>query len=143
MVVNRRVDVALALKADGVHLGFDAMTSAHARKLLGDEALVGVSTHEVAEIRALDPGVVDYVHLAPIYDPLSKISTRPPLGLDALAEACAKGMPVIAQGGLGVDNCAEVLRAGAAGIAVTGAVLGAENPGQASARLRAALDRSP
>ena len=143
VVVNRRADMALALKADGVHLGFDAMTPAHARKLLGDEALVGVSTHEATEIRALDAGVVDYVHLAPIYDPLSKVSSRPALGLDALAGARASGLPVIAQGGLCADNCADVIRAGAAGIAVTGAILAAESPRQASARLRSALDRSP
>ncbi|MCS5638439.1 MAG: thiamine phosphate synthase [Myxococcota bacterium] len=143
VVVNRRVDVALAIGADGVHLGFDAMTPLDARKLLGPEALVGVSTHELAEIRALETGEVDYVHLAPIYDPLSKTSGRPPLGPEALTAACAAGFPVIAQGGLRADHCAEVLGAGAGGIAVTGAILGDASPGQASARLRSALDQFP
>jgi thiamine-phosphate diphosphorylase len=143
IVVNRRADMALALEADGVHLGFDAMTPGDARKLLGGKALVGVSTHEISEVHALDANVVDYAHLAPIYAPLSKVSSRPALGLDALAGARAPGLPVIAQGGLCADNCADVIRAGAAGIAVTGAILAAESPRQASARLRSALDRSP
>lgn len=141
VLVNRRVDMALAIKADGVHLGFDAMTPLDARKLLGPEALLGVSTHALAEIRALETSEVDYVHLAPIYDPLSKASGRPPLGLEALAGACAAGFPVIAQGGLRPEHCAGILGAGAAGIAVTGAILQAASPGQATARLRSALDQ--
>ena len=140
VVVNRRADVALAIGADGLHLGFDAMTPPAARKLLGNDILVGVSTHEVAEIEALDPGLVDYVHLAPIHDPLSKAASRPALGPEAVARA--PGLPVIAQGGLHADNCAEVIRAGAAGIAVTGTILAAERPRQASERLRSALDQS-
>jgi thiamine-phosphate diphosphorylase len=140
VLVNRRLDVALAMGADGIHLGFDAMAADDARAVLREGALVGTSTHELAEIRALQPGAVDYVHLAPIYDPHSKPASRPALGPGALAEACALGIPVLAQGGLDRERCSAAIGAGAAGVAVTGAILHAPDPAAAAAGLRAALD---
>ena len=142
ILVNRRIDVALALGADGAHMGFDALEPRDARRLLGDDALLGVSTHGLAEIRTLSPREVDYVHLAPIYDPHSKPASRPALGPGVLAEACSQEIPVIAQGGLDPGRCSAVIRAGAAGIAVTGAILHAPDPAEAAARLRAGLDRA-
>lgn len=141
ILVNRRVDVALAMGADGVHLGFDAMPVADARPLLGQAALIGASTHDVAEVRALSNSPIDYVHLAPIYPPYSKPASRPPLGIEALAEACRQGIPVIAQGGIDPQRCSAILRAGAAGVAITGTLLGAENPQKTAEALRAALDQ--
>ena len=140
ILVNRRLDVALAMGADGVHLGFDAMPVAAARALLGPESLVGVSTHTPAEVRSLASVGVDYVHLAPIHPPKSKPASRPPLGSEKLAEACLAGVPVIAQGGLEPKLCAEAIRAGAAGVAVTGAILAAQNPRKAAEALRESLD---
>ena len=138
VIVNRRVDVALAIRADGVHLGFDAVDAATARELMGPAARIGISAHSPDEIAAAGPGV-SYAHLAPIFAPISKASTRPPLGLDALREASTHGVAVIAQGGIDAENAAEIVTAGAAGIAVTGAVLGAQDPGGAAARLVEAL----
>ena len=140
ILVNRRLDVALAMGADGVHLGFDAMPVAAARALLGPESLIGVSTHTPAEVRGLASSGVDYVHLAPIHPPKSKPASRPPLGAEKLAEACLAGVPVIAQGGLEPKHCAEAIRAGAAGVAVTGAILAAQNPRKAAEALRESLD---
>ena len=137
VLVNRYVDVALAAGADGVHLGFDAVADDDARALLGDTALVGVSCHAPEEARAL--AAASYAHLAPVFAPLSKTSERPPLGLDALARARG-GVPVLAQGGVAADNAAACIEAGAAGIAVTGAVLGAPDPAAAARALRGALD---
>lgn len=138
-VVNRRLDVALASGADGVHLGFDALPAAEARGLLGDAALVGISAHDPAEVDAA-AAEASYAHLAPIYPPLSKTGTRAPLGLAAL-EACAGArLPVVAQGGIDADNAAAACRAGAAGVAVTGAILSAPDPERAAAALRSALD---
>lgn len=141
IVVNRRVDVALAIRADGAHLGFDAMAPADARALLGPAALIGVSTHAPGEaIRALQAGA-GYVHLAPVFPPLSKRSVRPPLGVAAV-EAAARGGagPVIAQGGVDAGHVPALVAAGAAGVAVTGVLLGAEDPERAAATLRQALD---
>jgi len=138
VVVNRRVDIALVIGADGVHLGFDAMDVDTARHLLGADALVGTSTHSVEEARASSGA--SYVHLAPIFAPLSKATSRPPLGASAVAAASRGPVPVIAQGGVTAENAAALCAAGAAGVAVTGAILGADDPSAAAAALRRALD---
>jgi thiamine-phosphate pyrophosphorylase len=129
--------VALAIGADGVHLGFDAMDAAAARRLLGPEALVGVSCHSADEARAARGA--SYAVLAPIRAPLSKPSARPPLGLDAL-RAAAGGPPLLAQGGIDARTAAAAVAARAAGVAVTGAILLAADPGRAAAEIRSALD---
>jgi thiamine-phosphate pyrophosphorylase len=138
VLVNRRVDVALAAGADGVHLGRDAMPPADARRLLPPGALIGVSTHAAGE--ALAARDVDYVQLAPIFAPLSKPAERPALGLASLAAASAGALPVFAQGGIDARSAAAARAAGAAGVAVTGAIWLASDPRAAAARLREALD---
>jgi thiamine-phosphate pyrophosphorylase len=138
VIVNRRADVALASGVDGVHLGFDGMTAGEARRLLGGDALVGVSAHAPGEIEA--DGGASYAQLAPIAAPLSKPASRPALGLAALAEAAGRGLPVLAQGGIDAGNAGAALAAGAAGIAVTGAILLADDPERATRALRQALD---
>jgi thiamine-phosphate pyrophosphorylase len=137
VVVNRRVDVALACGADGVHLGFDALPAEQARELLGPHALLGVSCHSSAEVAAARG--VDYAQLAPIFPPLSKPSTQPALGTEAMTRS-GTSLPVLAQGGIDADNAAACIAAGAAGVAVTGSVLAAADPAAAAARLRLALD---
>lgn len=137
VIVNRRVDVALAIGADGVHLGFDAMDAAAAREILGPEALVGVSCHSAQEVRTARDA--SYALLAPILAPLSKPASRPPLGLAALRSA-AGGPPVLAQGGIDARTAAAAVAAGAAGVAVTGAILLAPDPERAAAQIRRALD---
>jgi thiamine-phosphate pyrophosphorylase len=140
IVVNRRVDIALAIGADGVHLGFDAMEIATARKLLGRQAWIGSSAHSVAEVAAA--AGADYAHLAPICAPLSKRGTRPPLGNAAITAAARSGARVFAQGGVTPDNAGELCRAGAIGVAVTGAILLADDVSEATRALRAAIDRA-
>jgi len=138
VVVNRRADVACAAGADGVHLGFDALTAARARALLGRHAWIGVSVHDPAAVGA-DPDA-NYAHLAPIFAPLSKTSDRTPLGLAGLRAACRAGVPVLAQGGIEPSNARAVVAAGAAGVAVTGSIASADDPARAAAALRSALD---
>jgi thiamine-phosphate pyrophosphorylase len=139
VLVNRRLDVALASDADGVHLGFDAVAAVDARSLLGPQALVGVSCHAPEEVAAAEGA--GYAHLAPIFPPLSKPPTRAPLGLGALT-AARGARPVLAQGGVTAGNAGDCLAAGAAGVAVTGAILQAPDPAAAARGLRAALDRA-
>ena len=140
VVVNRRADVCLAAGADGAHLGFDAVPPAVARRLLGPAAWIGVSAHAPGELLGLAAGDATYAHLAPIFAPLSKPDDRVPLGLDALRRACAAPLPVLAQGGVTAANAGACLRAGAAGVAVTGEILLASDPAAATRALRAALD---
>ena len=140
--MNKRVDVALAAGADGVHLGGDAVDVRAARNLLGDDAILGRSLHSVDEARAeanLADGA-DYVHLAPIWNPNSKPAERPALGAHALAEAAANGRPVFAQGGLDPTRAREAVAAGAQGIAVTGALARGADPKSLLTALRAHLD---
>jgi thiamine-phosphate pyrophosphorylase len=138
VLVNGRLDVALAAGADGVHLGEGSVTAGVARRLLPQGALVGVSTHAVSE--ALAAREADYLQLAPIFDPLSKPVGRPALGLAALAAAAAGPLPVLAQGGIDARSAAAARAAGAAGVAVTGAIWLAPDPCAAAAGLREALD---
>jgi thiamine-phosphate pyrophosphorylase len=139
VLINRRIDVALAVDADGVHLGFDALPVASARSLLGAERLIGVSAHTPDEVRVAAANGANYAQLAPIFAPLSKPQQRAPLGSAAIAR-CGAALPLLAQGGIEATNAAELIRAGAAGVAVTGALLGAANPRAAAQALRAALD---
>jgi len=142
VLVNRRLDVVLAAGLDGVHLGFDAVEPGAARRLLGAKRLVGASTHAAGELGADALPHLSYAQLAPIFPPLSKSAGRPPLGLAALAEASAAPLPVLAQGGIAATNADACVRAGAAGVAVTGAILASEDPGAAAAALRRALDEA-
>jgi thiamine-phosphate pyrophosphorylase len=138
VLVNRRLDVALAAGADGIHLGGDGMPPAAARRLLPPGALVGVSTHAADE--ALAAREVDYVQLAPIFAPLSKPKGRPALGLAALTAAATGRLPVLAQGGIDARSARAARAAGAAGVAVTGAIWLAPDPRAAAEGLREALD---
>lgn len=142
IVVNRRIDVALLIGADGVHLGFDALAIAEARALLGAGAKIGASTHSVAEAETAIRAGADYVHLAPVFAPLSKSSTRPALGLDRLAEACARSGRVIAQGGVDPDRIVAIVRTGVAGVAVTGHLLAAADPRSAAEAMRTSIDEA-
>ena len=139
VLINRRADVALAVGADGVHLGWNALPVAAARALLGAKAILGVAAHTPGEVRAAAAQGADYATLAPIFAPLSKPTEAAPLGAAAIA-ACGADLRVLAQGGIDVAQVEQVARAGAAGVAVTGAVLSARDPRAAAAALRAALD---
>lgn len=142
VLINKRVDVAIATGADGVHLGGDALTPAHAAEVLPETAMLGASFHREEEIlRALDTGLA-YGHLAPIWDPRSKPAERPALGIRRLGAAAALGLPLLAQGGLDVSRAAEAISVGAAGIAVTGLLTQAADPIGATRALREALDRA-
>lgn len=145
VLINRRVDIALATGADGVHLGFDAVDATSARMLLGRRALIGASFHSIAEVEratSTSPGSdLSYAHLAPIWDPNSKAATRPPLGPEALRRAAAFDLPLLAQGGVDAQRAALAIRCGAAGIAVTGPLSRAQDPTAVAAELRQGLDQ--
>jgi len=127
VLINRRIDVALAVGADGAHLGFDALPVATARSLLGAERLVGVSAHNPGEVRAAAANGANYAHLAPIFAPLSKPQERAPLGVAAIAE-CSAALPLPRPGRRRIDECSRADPRRGGGVAVTGAVLGAADP---------------
>lgn len=126
-LINDRVDIALALEMDGVHLRADSLPVKQARQLLGAGKLVGRSTHSIEEtIQAEDEGG-DFVVLGPIYDTASKRSYGPPLGIQVLEKACHRcQIPIFAIGGINPLRVSEVKQAGAYGVAVVSSILGSE-----------------
>ena len=141
LIINDRVDVALACGADGVHLGMSDMAVADARRLLGPDAVIGLSVESLGQLEAWkDNGDVDYFGVSPVFSTPTKTDTAPPFGLEGLRRAAAMtSRPLVAIGGINVGNAAEVVAAGADGLAVVSAVMGAENPRGAAERLKGFL----
>lgn len=141
LVVNDRVDVALAAGAHGVHLGQDDMPLADARRLLGPDLIIGVSVRTPAEAREAELGGATYVAANLVFATATKTDIDVPLGLSgvrALRAACR--LPLVAIGGIDADNGAEVIAAGADGLAVVSAVVAAPEPAEACRALLAAVD---
>ncbi|GAB4264343.1 MAG: thiamine phosphate synthase [Deferrisomatales bacterium] len=140
LIVNDRVDVALAADADGVHLGREDFPIPLARTLLGEGRLVGGSAATLAEARRCVDEGADYVGFGPVFPTGSKADAGPVSGLEGLRRvARAVPVPVIAIGGVDATNAPEVLGAGARGIAVISAVCCQADPREAARRLRRLL----
>jgi thiamine-phosphate pyrophosphorylase len=132
-LINDRVDVALALPADGVHLGQDDMPVGTARRLLGPGAVIGSSVHNLAELRQAAEEGASYVAFGPMYRTRTKLDTDKVKELHELSALCeASLLPVIAIGGIGPDQVPELLTAGAAGVAAVSAVCLDPEPLQAT-----------
>lgn len=123
-IVNDRCDLALAVDADGVHLGQGDLPLDLARELMGPNKLIGISTHNPSQVREASAGKPDYLGFGPIYKPGSKQDHDPVVGLEGLrAIRSITSLPVFAIGGIQVDQVGEVMRAGARGVAVISAIL--------------------
>ncbi len=146
LLVNDRVDVALAAGADGVHLGRDDLDVVTARRLMGPRAVIGASAKSRADIEALALGAIDYVCIGGVFATASKDNPDPPIGvagfraLVGLMRERAPQLPVGAIAGIDEGNAAEIVRAGADGVAVISAVTAAADPEAATRRLRAIVD---
>jgi thiamine-phosphate pyrophosphorylase len=143
VIVNDRVDLARALGAQGVHVGQKDASPAEAREVLGEDAIVGLSITDPSQLAAVDPDVVDYLGVGPIFPTPSKPDAAPPLGLDALARiASSIRLPVAAIGGITEESAAAVIRAGADGLAVISAICAADDPEKAARALTARIDEA-
>lgn len=141
LVVDDRVDVALAAGADAVHLGRDDLDAALARRFLGPGALIGGTANSLDEARRVAGTSVDYLGVGPVFGTRSKVNPAPTLGLDGLAAIVrAVDKPVIAIGGVTAERVAEVLRAGAYGVAVLSAIVCRSDPTAATAEFRWIID---
>ena len=128
LFINDRVDVALSVGADGVHLGRNSMPAHAVRKTWGDKLLIGVSTHSIEEALEAERDGADFITLGPIYETPSKLKYGRPLGTDIIRGVKSRiSIPVIAVGGIKLDRIKEVTEAGAAGVAVISAILGVQN----------------
>ncbi|MFC0220765.1 thiamine phosphate synthase [Pseudochelatococcus lubricantis] len=148
LLINDRVDVALAAGADGVHVGQDDMTPADARRLLGPDAIVGLTLNNVQEAADATREPIDYGCIGGVFATSSKDNPKPPIGLGGLADVVASAqryaphLPLAAIAGIDETNAAAVIAAGAEGVSVISAILMADDVTLAARRLRAIVDNS-
>lgn len=136
LIINDRVDIALASQADGVHLGQSDMPYAHARKLLGPKALIGLSVETWEDVEAAQDLDVDYLGVSPVFSTPTKTDTQAPWGLDGLARIRNYSRhPLVAIGGIHASNAEAVLTAGVDSLAVVSAICSARDPFEATQHL--------
>jgi len=137
IIINDRVDIAAALDGDGVHLGQDDLPPAGARKILGEDAIIGFSTHTLKQVREALRLPVDYIAYGPIFDTKTKQNPDATVGLSALkhVRGIIGDRPLVAIGGIDGDNYRSVLAAGADSVAIISAIL--SDPDQIEAKMRA------
>ncbi len=143
LLMNDRIDIALAVDADGVHLRRNSLSPAVARTLLGSNKLIGMSTHSVQEITRASEQGADFVTYGPVFYTPSKASYGAPKGLDELQGSCSSSsLPVFALGGISVTNTPAIMTTGAHGIAVISTLMAASNPTAVCRKLINAIGRT-
>jgi thiamine-phosphate pyrophosphorylase len=143
LFVNDRLDIALAVEADGIHLGQTDMPLALAKRIAGDRLIIGVSCEAWQDAVEAERGGADYVSVSPVFATPTKTDTAPALGLDGVrAIRAAVRLPVVTIGGINTTNAADVIRAGADGICVVSAIVGAPDPCAAAASLRRIVEEA-
>lgn len=146
VLINDRVDVALAARADGVHVGQDDMSPQDVRRLMGPEAIVGLTVKSFEQAAAVPVGLVDYACVGGVFATVSKHNPEPPVGLLGLTRIAERirlkrgDLPVGAIAGITAENAASVIAAGADGVAVISEIFMADDVAAAAARLRAVVD---
>lgn len=140
LLINDRVDVALAAGAHGVHVGQSDMPPQDARALLGPEAIIGLSVETEQQVRDAARLPVDYLGVSPIWETATKTDTRGAWGLEGLARVrTMTDLPLVGIGSIGPHNARQVIEAGADGVAVVSAICAAQDPGHAARELAQAV----
>ncbi len=136
LFINDRVDVAIAVEADGVHLGRNSIPASAAKKITKGRLMIGVSTHSLAEAADAEQDGADFITFGPIYHTPSKMRYGEPLGIEALRKVTAEvSVPVLAIGGITVGRVKEVMDSGSSGVAVISAILGSHDKKQTTERI--------
>ena len=129
LIINDRVDVALAADADGVHIGQSDMPYEIARKLLGPDKIIGLSVENMKDLLRANELDVDYIGISPVYGTPTKTDTAEPFGLEGLRKAVELSVhPTVAIGGMNASTISDVIAAGADGVAVVSAICSADSP---------------
>jgi len=137
LIINDRLDVALAIGADGVHLGQTDMAIEDARRLVGPTMIIGISAESVEDALEAQRHGADYLGISPVFATPTKTDTAEPLGLEGIrAIRAAVSLPLVGIGGIHQGNAAEVMRAGTDGVAVVSAIVGANCPRSAAQSLK-------
>ena len=136
LIINDRVDVALAVKADGIHLGQKDMPCSMARQIIPESMIVGISVESLDDAIAAQKDGADYLGVSPIYSTPTKTDTAQPLGLEGLRSIRSEvDLPLVGIGGLNADNAEAVIHNGADGVAVVSAIVAADDPEAATRAL--------
>ncbi len=142
LIINDRVDIALACKAEGVHLGREDIPLPFAREILGKNSLIGLSVTTPEEAESAQKMEAGYVGVGPIFQTLSKKDSGPALGLEGLRKIREKiKIPIVAIGGISAANAGDVISAGADGVAVISAITAAQDPRNAATKIIDALGK--
>ncbi|MDO8446616.1 MAG: thiamine phosphate synthase [Deltaproteobacteria bacterium] len=143
LIVNDRADIALLSDADGVHLGQDDLPISEARKILGKEKMIGISTHSLEQAVKAEQEGADYIGFGPVFGTKTKADAEGAKGLRALLEVKQRvSIPVVAIGGINLENMGEVIDAGPDGAAVISAIIKAENIEDATRKFVEAFSKS-
>ncbi|MBQ0024788.1 MAG: thiamine phosphate synthase [Bacteroidales bacterium] len=136
LIINDRIDVALACDADGVHIGQSDMPYALAREILGPDKIIGLSVENLRQVEEANALDVDYVGISPVFSTATKTDTAEPFGLEGLARAVRMSAhPAVAIGGINATTVADVMRCGPDGVAVVSAIVSAASPRRAAEEL--------
>ena len=136
LIINDRVDVALAVDADGVHIGQSDMSYEDARRLLGPDKIIGLSVENFEDLEAANALDVDYIGISPVYGTPTKTDTAEPFGLEGLRKAVQMSVhPTVAIGGMNATTVGDVMAAGTDGVAVVSAICSAPSPRVAAEEL--------
>lgn len=137
LIVNDRIDVALAVGAEGVHLGQSDMPLRYARKIVGRDMIIGISAESLEDAVAAEAGGADYIGISPVFATATKKDTASPLGLEGIrAIRATVGIPLVGIGGITAANAHRIRHAGADGVAVVSAIVAADCPETAAAELK-------
>ncbi|MGO7668646.1 thiamine phosphate synthase [Rhizobium ruizarguesonis] len=140
LIVNDDVEAAIAIGADGLHIGQEDMDAMRARTMIGPDMILGLSVESEALANAVDPDLVDYTGVGPVFATPTKADHKQPIGFDGLAKLVkASPVPSVAIGGLKADHAAQVFAAGAKGLAVVSAICGTPDPEAATRRIAAEI----
>ncbi len=146
LVINDRVDVALAIGCEGVHIGWDDMAPEDARRLLGPDAIIGLTINSPLRADATDLNLIDYAGIGGVYGTTSKVTKNSPIGIDGLAKVIEAlhmrkpGFPTCGIAGINAGNAAPVIEAGADGVSVISALSLAPNPSTAAEGILRVVD---
>ncbi|MHC2220952.1 thiamine phosphate synthase [Rhizobium leguminosarum] len=143
LIVNDDVEAAIAIGADGLHIGQEDMDAHKARTMIGPYMILGLSVETAPLAAAVDPGLVDYTGVGPVFATPTKADHKQPIGFDGLAKLVkASPVPSVAIGGLKADHVAQVFAAGAKGVAVVSAICGTPDPEAATRHIGAEIRKA-
>ena len=136
LIINDRLDIALAINADGLHIGQSDMPWYEARRLLGAKKILGISVETMGQVVTANEMDVDYIGISPVFATPTKVDTFLPFGLEGMKEACMLSKhSCVAIGGINLSNVKQVMKSGASGIAVVSAISMADDPREAASEL--------